>query len=234
MTLETYVQADDLYTARGEDVNARRPVFTGDVFSDVYLPANEGPSKVMVVSHPCAFRGAAGALSEWVHVVPVLEHPAVPLTAWSAGHFAKMPLPDLTSTGLHVGRLDEMERLRTSDLVIDQRDACLSGLGINLLQQRLVWHLTRYEIPTQKFHEAFSHTLEEVDLLEEWCDTLCDEGVDLPDACARFEAFMRDGSGGAATLQKQLQDPQRRTTVRSRCRAEARLQANNEPEAAGQ
>lgn len=45
---------------------------------------------------------------------------------------------------------------------------------VNVLQQRLVHNLTRLEVGTSKFWEAFSRTYEESDLLEEWTEGLSD------------------------------------------------------------
>lgn len=103
-----------------------------------------------------------------------------------------------------------------------QRLACLSVPGINLLQQRLIWHLTRFEVETFRLHEAFAHTFEEADLLEEWNDVVLDGGVTEAEATVLFEEFIRADLGNGRTLQKGLRDPQRRSSVRSAVRAEAR------------
>ena len=39
MSLETFETPDDLYLARGDEVNPLRPLFTGDVVAGVAIPA---------------------------------------------------------------------------------------------------------------------------------------------------------------------------------------------------
>jgi hypothetical protein len=91
-----------------------------------------------------------------------------------------------------------------------------------MLQQRLIWHLTRFEVPTHTLHEAFSHTLEEADLLEEWTEYHLDRGISAEEAAATFEEFIRSPAEPPAdsTLQNWLRDPQRRSTVRARMRSQ--------------
>lgn len=92
---------------------------------------------------------------------------------------------------------------------------------MNLLQQRFIWRLTRHEAPTYLLQEVPAHVFEEADLLEEWSDTVCAAGATQEQAAASFEAFVRADCGGGSTLQGNLRDPQRRSTVRGACRAEA-------------
>jgi hypothetical protein len=94
--------------------------------------------------------------------------------------------------------------------------------GVNLLQQRLVWHLTRFEVPTFRLQEAFAHTYEEADILEEWSDILCEAGWVVADAAARFEQFVRTAGRSGRPLQGDLRDAQLRSAVRTTCRTEAR------------
>jgi len=80
-----------------------------------------------------------------------------------------------------------------------------------MLQQRLTFHLTRTEIPTFQFHEAFGQMMIEGNLLEEWNDSLIAAGYSIEEATARFEEFIRRGT---PSHQEQLRDPQRRPSVR--------------------
>ncbi|MGH7425983.1 MAG: hypothetical protein ACREJP_07420, partial [Candidatus Methylomirabilales bacterium] len=133
----------------------------------------------------------------------------------------KTPLPELVPGGYHVGQFDELGKALTDHLEGSQRLACMSAYGINLLQQRLVWNLTRLKVETFRFQEAFAHTLEEADLLEEWNEAVCEAGMTVPDAAAKFEAFIRADRADGNRYQDDLRDPQRRSAVRSACRAEA-------------
>ena len=222
MTLETYAEPADLYLTRGEDVNGRRPFFTGDVFADVPIPGVQDGGMAFIIAHPCTLRGGNAQLREHVLMDAVREHANVGAQAWTRGFFDLMPMPELLGAELCVGRFEEMGRARTVDLVRTQRLACLSVLAINLLQQRLVWHLTRFDVETFRLHEAFAHTFEEADLLEEWNDVVCDAGVAEAQAAALFEAFIRTDRGGGRTYQSDLRDPQHRSSIRSAVRREAR------------
>jgi hypothetical protein len=85
-----------------------------------------------------------------------------------------------------------------------------------------VWNLTRFAVETTRLDEAFAHTYEEADLLEDWTDTLCAAGTSLADAAASFEAYIRLDLGDGRTRQEDLRTPQRRSAVRMACREEAR------------
>lgn len=53
---------DVLYAARGDEVAAHRPIYTGDVFSHVTVRTTLGAEKVrpvMLIQHPCAMRNSA-------------------------------------------------------------------------------------------------------------------------------------------------------------------------------
>lgn len=87
-----------------------------------------------------------------------------------------------------------------------------------MLLQRLTCHLTRAEIPTATFDQAFSHTFDEAELLEEWTDALSNAGWSKPEAASEFERFIRSGE---PRWQDRLKEPQLRSAVRRACRAEA-------------
>ena len=222
MSLETYALAADLYLARGQDVNSSRPLFTGDIFAGVPILGVQDGGMAIIVAHPCTMRGPQARMRECVLVAAVREHVPVLREAWGKGYYGLMPLPELINGRLHVGQFDELGKALTVDLTTDKRVACLSEYGVNLLQQRLIWHLTRLEVETFRIQEAFAHTFEEADLLEEWTDTLSATGVSTVDAAASFESFIRADRGSGRTLQKDLRDVQRRSAVRVACRNEAR------------
>lgn len=222
MSLETYTAADDLYLARGDEVNPRRPLLTGDVFEHVEIPGVGDLELAVLCAHPCSMRGPHARLADRVLVGAVRPHAPVHREDWTKGFYDRMPLPALlASDDFHVAHLDLVGRARTADLEASRRVACLSNFGINLLQQRFVWHLTRCAVETHKFHEACSHTLAEADLLEDWNDLLCEAGLSEADASTRFDAFIREAREGGRTRQDDLRDPQRRASVRTACRIEA-------------
>jgi hypothetical protein len=114
-------------------------------------------------------RGRDAQLAESILVGAVEDHDAVPAHKWEDGYLNRMPLPELDESpeSFAVARLDRIGLAQTSLITATNRLAGLSPVGVNILQQRLVGHLTRVEIPTSMFWEAFAHTYEEADLLEE-------------------------------------------------------------------
>ena len=223
MSLETYDTPDQLYLARGDEVNPLRPLFTGDVVADVAIPGVQEDGMAAIVAHPCSMRGRDAQLGPRVLVAAVEKHSKIGKSAWANGHSSLMPLLDLLEVGkLWIARLDDIGKALTEHVAAGRRLACLSPFGVNLLQQRFIWRMTRHEVPTFQLQEVSSHTFEEADLLEEWNEAVCAAGVTAGQAAASFEAFLRADRGGGRTLQNDLRDPQRRSSVRIACRAEAR------------
>jgi len=218
VNLDTYRSPDDLYLAPGGEVNPNRPVFTGDVYRNGAIPGVQDRGTTLVIAHPCSFRVGEGQLAERLLVTSVEPISKQGPNAWRSRFLDRMPLVDLDGEGYWVGHLDKIGRSLTADLHGGDRMACLSGFGVNMLQQRLTCHLTRAEIPTATFNEAFSHTFDEADLLEEWTDTLVAAGWTQAMAAAEFETFVREGD---PSLQAKLLDAQQRSSVRRPCRQRA-------------
>ena len=140
---------------------------------------------------------------------------------WSSGYFNRMPLAGLPlREPFHVARLDLFGLACTDALFATDRIACLSHPGINQLQQRIVYHQTRLALPTGQFHQAFEHTYEEADLLEEWNTELSDV-EDEP--VASFEGWIREGN---PTRQRRLEDSQERAPIRREMREAIRKRQN--------
>lgn len=167
MNLDTFNDPEELYRARGTDVNLNRPLFTGDVLRNVAIPGSQDGGMALILAHPCSFRRAEGKLAERILVAAVREAPRQGGNAWTRGFLDRMPLPDLDGVGFWAAYFEDMGRADTNTLLRTDRLACLSDVGVNMLQQRLTCHLTRVEVPTHQFNQAFSHTYEEADLLED-------------------------------------------------------------------
>jgi len=198
-------------------VSAYRPLFTGDVVADVPIPGVQSTGRAIVLAHPCSIRGRDAKLVDSILMGAVEDHDPVAAHKWEHGFLNRMPLPELDDVegSFSVARLDRLGLAATTSIQGAERIACLSPLGVNLLQQRLVAHLTRAEIPTATFWEAFGHTYEEADLLEEWTEELADDDLDA--AAMEFETWIRTD-----TRQSRLMDPQLRASVRSAMRTEIR------------
>ena len=90
----------------------------------------------------------------------------IPLRKWRDGHF-KDALPELA--GEHqAARFEDMGLVESASLLSERRIACLTPYGIHLLQQRFIWYLTRFSVPTHRLAEATEAVFEEAELEEEW------------------------------------------------------------------
>lgn len=216
--LERPAHVDDLCLAQGEDVNPRRPLFTGDVIEGVAVQVlGDSPSTVALVGHPCAMR-AGPELAPLLHVAPVVAYQAPANAVWDK-HFKVMPLGDLPSLPDSAVRLDQMTLVPSSSIEASRRVFCATRPGINVLRQRLVHHLTRVVIDTRTFDEESAGAHEEVDLMEDWLTAAVDACADPAEAALDFHGWIR-GNDGDRTRQAQLGDPQAVPAIRRAARRE--------------
>ena len=208
---------DALYRARGDEVSATRPIFTGDVFTGVQLPGSTGKIKarsVVVLQHPCSMRTNGVDLAWQVLAAEVTNRKEIDEPGWINGNFNLMPLPDIrpevTSQSQHqAANFDNLYTVAPD--LLTSRVASLSPFGVNLLLQRWVHYSSRVVVPTNTFHEQTVAFYEEADLIEEWCDEA--SGDDLraeTQACLNWLRADRDGS----TYQELLKNPQSHSMIR--------------------
>lgn len=112
----------------------------------------------IIMAHPCSRRGAGAQLRPAILAAAAEPQDKTGPGAWTRGPADKPPLPELAQVELFAGRLDLIGRSVTVAIEGAERIACASQYGVNLLQQRLVLHLTRLEVPTFQFNQAFAHT----------------------------------------------------------------------------
>lgn len=220
---------DSLYRARGDEVVRHRPIFTGDVFEKVSVQGiGETKNKtVIVLQHPCALRADGVNLHSRLMVAELRNHKVIPAEEWKAGHYAKMPLPELIPSVTSGRRnqaafFDEPYLVGAEALDPDKRIACLSQSGVNLLLQRWVHHNSRVVVPTSTYQGQTSPSYEEADLIEEWCEERVDGGVELQEAATEAVKWLRDDAGAGVARQEMLEDPQNRSAVRKQMRAALR------------
>lgn len=218
-------EIDDLYLARGEEVSPHRPILQGDVFADVEIGGLETKGTIIVVSHPCTMRTGATLKSRLQAARVRADGPPIRLEDWADGHFRAMPLPGLKGNSTNASAvLSEIGLVQASDLKLDHRIACLSEAGIYLLQQRLVFCLTRVRIGLDTLAEASRHVLDEVDLLEEWVERQVPDTAAtgfseaLVKASEEFDVFLSEPA--AAPLRSKLELPRECAGVRREVRAE--------------
>ena len=221
MILESYGSIEKLYLARGDEVNPLRPLLTGDVVETVDIPGVQEGARAVVIAHPCQMRRGV-ALDAKILCALVRTHPPVDEPAWATGFYDRTPFPDLMGDStLYVGDFTAVGLVESHELENGRRLACLQHFGVNLLQQRLVNHLTRVEIETDKFDDACAAVLEEADLLEEFRGEVVPVGIDIAEADAGFHDFIRADRDGGKSYQDWLRERQLRPQVRRACRAEA-------------
>lgn len=219
-TLEIPPDLEDLCLARGDDVNPHRPLLTGDVIDSVEVPVlGADRQTVVLVAHPCSMRQGP-ALAPLLHVAPVANYGSEGDIVWKK-HFRVMPLGELPGRQRPVALLDQVTLVPSSEINPARRTFCASRVGINLLRQRLVHHLTRVVVETWMFDQEGAGTYEEVDLMEGWIEAALDTGASLGDATDAFHTWVRSGEEGR-TYQDQLADPQAVPAVRRAARVEMR------------
>ena len=136
-----------------------------------------------------------------------------------------MPLPLLM--GEHYSALfEEMGMVDSVVLRATNRVACLTPYGINLLQQRFVWYLTRFLAPTHRLGEVSEAVFEEVDLCSEWVSAATRDGDDPAEAEHAFHEWIRSTDESGTRRQVLLHEPQRRAGVRKEMR---RLRSQRQP-----
>ena len=200
--LETPEDEASIYTARAEEVDTYRPLFTGDV----YLLPDE--RLIQVLQHPCALRRGTSLVPS-ILVGKIRQGAAPP--DWSAGHFKVMPLPQLRGEGNdYIADFIDLDLVTPGLLNDGTCIASLSLYGVNLLLQRWVHHNSRVVVPTITFTEETIGPFEEADLAAEWCYTRRAQGAD---AMSEFDDWIRRPFGGS-TRQAMLADNQKRSVVR--------------------
>ena len=221
--LDSPNDAQEIYLARGEEVDAYRPICQGDVFQGVEIPGLDASHAVMVIAHPCTMR-AGPRLRSKVTVIPVAEHQSVPLDRWATHHLRVFPLPGLDPgqpENHYAARFDEFGTVPSEALRLDRRAAILSQRGLLLLQQRFFHSLSRAEIPLGMLLDASAAVLEELELQENWNLAFVAPSVEegnnplelLEEEAHTFDALLNTVEQDA-TLRERLQVPEARAEVR--------------------
>ena len=208
-----------LYRARGDEVLAQRPIFTGDVFFDVPVIGEDEPKNVLVLQHPCVIRRGLVLIPK-VLVAEVRPEGVQRPSRWT--HLPRqMPLAELVVDGRpahYAGFFVDHQLVRAESLDINRRIACMSQRGVNLLLQRWVHHHSRVIVPTFNYQDVTSPQYEEADIIEEWCLDREDDGVSASAATAEIDTWLT-GDKGPTSPRVRLEDPQQRSAIRRDVRA---------------
>lgn len=193
---------DALYDER-TDVSRARPLLQGDVFDGVILPGfGPEPMKVQIIAHPCAMRRGADVTPR-VTVAPVEPYQEVTGRGWD-GNLRVMPLAALVDGEHFATKFVDVTASPAEQLTRGQRIATLSHQGIYVLQQRLIKHYTRVEMPLEVLRRESAAVLTEAELQWGWLDeVLTDDELDQEDAIA-VEATVFDGWLGEGNPSRRL------------------------------
>jgi len=185
------IESEALYDERG-DVSWCRPLLQGDVFDGVVLPGfGSDPMKVQVVSHPCAMRTGT-KLTPRITVAPVEPHASVTGRGWD-GNLRVMPLAELIGGQHFATRFIDVTAAPTLLLARGRRIATLSNQGIYVLQQRLIKHYTRVEMPLDLLRRESAAVLTEAQLQWDWLETVLTEPEQIDEAAIDAEERVFDG-----------------------------------------
>jgi hypothetical protein len=175
------IESESLYDERG-NVSWARPLLQGDVFDGIVLPGfGDEPMKVQIINHPCAMRIGAN-LTPRITVAPVEPHPRVNGRGWD-GNLRVMPLPALTDEEHFATKFVDVTAAPAELLTRRRRIATLSHQGIYILQQRLIKHYTRVEMPLELLRRESAAVLTEGVLQWDWIEDVLTE-AELADESA--------------------------------------------------
>ncbi|MGQ9352453.1 hypothetical protein [Mycolicibacterium gilvum] len=209
--LETPGDLESIYLARGDEVGAYRPTFTGDIYRI------DSGHLVMVLQHPCALRRGVD-LHPRVLVATVTPVSNGRLPSKWTGSYKIMPLPKLIGNTDHSASFVDLELLESATIPDIERVAVLSQVGVNLLMQRWTFHNTRLEVPTYRYSESTIGPFDEADLIEEWVEERVGGGAD-PLGAERECAGWLDVRTTERTRRELLGDAQHASSVRREARA---------------
>src|SRR6266511_58618 len=219
--LEAPASVEELYLARGAEVSQARPIMTGDVIKGVDIPGVEVEGDAIILQHPCSMRKGGVNLVDRLLTARVTASEDVPFGRWPTGYFGRMPLPELYGEGNHASAsFDDIGLVPAPVTEGAERLACLGRKGINLLQQRFVFYLTRFAVPTFQLDRVAAAVFEEADLLEEWTMAALSRGQNAQEAAQQFHEWIRTDDGTGVSRQGRLAEPQGLSAVRRALRRE--------------
>ena len=203
-----------LYRARGDEVVAQRPIFTGDIFFGVPVIGEDEPKNVVVLQHPCVIRKGL-TLTPKLLVAEVRPEQLRKPSQWT--RFPRqMPMAELVVDGSpphYAGFFVDHQLVVSASLDVNRRVASMSQQGVNLLMQRWVHHNSRVIVPTQDYQAVTGSQYEEADIIEEWCIDREDDEMSLDHATVEIDSWLT-GDKSPESPRARLEDPQQRSTVR--------------------
>ena len=215
-------ECSSLYRARGDEVVAQRPIFTGDVLFGVPVIGEDEPKNVLVLQHPCVIRRGL-VLTPKLLVAEVRPEGVNRPSRWDRLP-RQMPLSQLVVDGTpahYAAFFVDHQLVRRESLDVNRRVACMSQRGVNLLMQRWVHHNSRVIVPTYEYQDVTSPQYEEADIIEEWCIDREDDGRSPDEATVEIDSWLT-GDKSPTSPRARLEDPQQRSAIRREVRAHLR------------
>lgn len=220
--LDAPEDVEDLYDARGEEVAEARPIFQGDVFSNIFLPGiSKAPQLAMVTSHPCSMRKGSQLAPRVTMTSIGSRSDPIALKKWKDSFYSIMPLPQLLPAEddkpFRFVDFAEVSSVESASLVESNRIACLSEHGVQLLQQRQIFFSTRVSIQLGVIYRELAPLFAEIELQQDWVEAALEHAsatateLLLDDAVREFQEFLGDGRSERRSL---LKDEARRSIVR--------------------
>lgn len=168
---------------RRKGVAQLRPIFTGDVFKGITPIGETEPATLIILQHPCALMNKDNELREVLLAAKIVDHPDVSVSQWGR-NYDRMPVVVLDSKPpLHQAvAFDELALVRTSDLELSRRIACMEIEGIAVLLQRWTNVNTRVVVPRWRFEQVIEPQRAEVEGIEYWCTERGRSGMPMEEA----------------------------------------------------
>lgn len=176
----------DLFIGSPPEPRRNRPIGQGDVFANVpvagmtatrngKLMLQAKPAAlVIVVASSCGMRKQAeGELNDVIHVAPIKKLSSL-APNWSGpeSYLDVLPLPGLlTPDGQDAAaNLGRTGLCGTNTLDVNQRVACLSKTGMQVLKARIATYFVRAQIPVSLIEVGAHKEWHELDLWERWAN----------------------------------------------------------------
>lgn len=164
-------------------VRQPRPIFTGDVFANIRVVGQDDPATVVILQHPCALFDSKNNLREVLLAAHLVDHDQVVPKGW-VGNYHIMPLVvhDTNPLVHQAVAFNELVLVRSADLELPKRVACMEIEGISRLLQRWVNVNTRVVVPCWRYEQVVVAQFAEAEGIESWCLQRQQAGVKQPEA----------------------------------------------------
>ena len=192
-----------------------RPIFTGDIFANVMIVGEIEPVTLAVMQHPCALFDSNNDLRETLLGAKLVDFPEVSVSGW-AGNYDYMPLVvrDAKPPKHQAIAFNELVLVRSSELHLKKRVACMEIEGIARLLQRWMNVNTRVVVPGWRFEQVVNAQFAEAEGIESWCTERAPAGIAQADSAKEATAWLDEKLAETGKPRRMiLQDPSSRKSM---------------------